>query len=63
MILKLLQGLKKIVQKFHGDPTFRYRVINEKQRYAAIKYIVGTMHYIRAWQFKQKKIDTSLQYT
>ena len=26
--------------KFHGDPTFRWKVISEKQCYAALKYIV-----------------------
>ena len=39
--LKILHGLKKIVSKFHDDPTLRLRVISEKQCYAAMKYIVG----------------------
>ena len=39
--LKILHNLKKIVQKFHGDPTFHKRVINEKQCYAAMKYILA----------------------
>ena len=38
--LKILHGLKKIVSKFHDDPTLRLRVISEKQCYAAMKYIV-----------------------
>ena len=48
MNLKLLQGLKKIVLKFHGDPTVSLKVISEKQCYAAMKYIVDTyICYIR----------------
>ena len=38
---KLLQGLKKIVYKFHGDPTFRWKIISEKQCYAVMKYILA----------------------
>ena len=38
--LKILHSFKKIVQKFHGDPTFRSKVISEKQCYAVMKYIV-----------------------
>ena len=32
--------------KFHGDPTFRYRVISEKQCYAAMKYIVDAENFL-----------------
>ena len=39
--LKITSGSKKNCVKFHGDPTLRYRVISEKQCYAAMKYIVG----------------------
>ena len=38
--LKLLHGLNKNVKNFHGDPTFRLRVINGKQCYTDMKYIV-----------------------
>ena len=46
MNLKLLQGLKKIVYKFHGDPTVSLKVISEKQCYAAMKYIVVSNYYL-----------------
>ena len=38
--LKITSGSKKKLCK-NGDPTLRSRVITEKQRYAATKYIVG----------------------
>ena len=39
---KITSGSKKIVLKFHGDPTLSLKVISEKQCYAAMKYIVVT---------------------
>ena len=44
--LKITSGSKKIVQKFHGDPTLRQKVISEKQCYAAMKYLVEYNIYI-----------------
>ena len=54
--LKLLHSFKKIVQKFHGDPTFRLKVISEKQYYAVMKYIVVQSVY-KLWFTAECSID------
>ena len=38
--LKITSGSKKNCVQIHGDPTLRWKVISEKQCYAAMKYIV-----------------------
>ena len=54
---------KKIVYKFHGDPTFRWKVISEKQCYAALKYIVDNLileyplHITEGQSLSQKKME------